>query len=359
MAGLKQVLRLVVEQGATLGRDEARRFLTEILESEPGQEDMEIAALLTALSLRGETADELTGFAEAMRARATPIPLTDAERNSLVDTCGTGGTGRGTFNISTCAALVAVAAGAKVAKHGNRAVTSKCGSADVVEALGLPVALTPDQAALCLRETGFMFLLAPVFHPAMKRMMTIRRNLGFRTIFNQAGPLTNPAGARAQVMGVASARMVPSVAEAMARLGVSHAFVAHGIDGIDEITITGETSMAEVKHMQGRPDSVRLFHVQPEDFGLQRATLADITASETAAESAHVLEGILAGAQGPKRQIVLLNASAALVAAGTAADFHEGLARAAEAIDSGGATAVVARLREFAADTAVNTKDRV
>ncbi|GGH05337.1 anthranilate phosphoribosyltransferase [Silvibacterium dinghuense] len=356
MAGLKQVLRLVVEQGATLGRDEARRFLTEILESEPGQEDMEIAALLTALSVRGETADELTGFAEAMRARATPIPLTDAERSSLVDTCGTGGTGRGTFNISTCAALVAVAAGAKVAKHGNRAVTSKCGSADVVEALGLPLALTPERAAECLRETGFMFLLAPAFHPAMKRMMTIRRSLGFRTIFNQAGPLTNPAGARAQVMGVASARMVPTVAEAMARLGVSHAFVAHGSDGIDEITITGETSMAEVAHMPGRPDanagSVRLYHVQPEDFGLERASLADLAAYETAVENAQVLEQIFAGEPGPKRQIVVLNAAAALVAAGVATDFREGLQRAAEAIDSGEASAVVKKLRAFAAETA-------
>src|SRR5271163_271190 len=214
MDSMKQTLKLVVEQSAVLSRDEAREVLTQMLTGESS--DMEIAALLTALAIRGETADELTGFAEAMRALAVPLPLTDEERASLVDTCGTGGDGLGTFNISTGAALVAVAAGAKVAKHGNRAVTSCCGSADVLEAMGVPVALSPDQAVACLRATGFMFLYAPALHPALKRVQPVRRALSFRTIFNLAGPLTNPAGAPAQVMGVYSAPRLTLAAEAMA-----------------------------------------------------------------------------------------------------------------------------------------------
>jgi anthranilate phosphoribosyltransferase len=352
VSGLKQTLKLVIEQGATLARNEARQLLAAILASEAGDGDLEIASLLTALATRGETADELTGFAEAMRGLATPIPLSDAERATLVDTCGTGGDGSGTFNISTGAALVAVAAGAKVAKHGNRAVTSKCGSADVLEALGVPVALAPEQAAACLRATGFMFLLAPALHPAMKRVMPIRRALGFRTIFNLAGPLTNPAGARAQVMGVYSAGKLPVVAEAMARLGVRHAFVAHGSDGLDEITVSGETQLAEVRTAgtgeQGSANTVRLFHLAPEDVGLGRASLSALAGGETAAENAAILERIFAGEAGPRRDIVLLNAAAALVAAGVASGFADGIERGATAIDSGAAWSVVKRLREFA-----------
>jgi anthranilate phosphoribosyltransferase len=355
MPGLKQTLKLVVEQGATLSREAARSLLAEILASEPGDGDLEIAALLTAIATRGETVEELTGFAEAMRVLATPIPLTDEERASLVDTCGTGGDGRGTFNISTGAALVAVAAGAKVAKHGNRAVTSQCGSADVLEALGVPVMLAPEQAVECLRATGFMFLLAPALHPAMKRVQPIRRALGFRTIFNLAGPLTNPAGARAQVMGVSSESLLPVVAEAMARLGVRHAFVAHGSDGLDEITVSGETGLAEVKAAGGRHprsgdgepgNSVRLFRVTPEEVGLARASLSDVAGGETAAESAMILERIFAGETGPKRDIVLLNAAAALVVAGLASDFADGISRGGAAIDSGAAWGTVEKLRE-------------
>jgi len=365
MASLRQTLKLVVEQGTALGREAARCLLADVLASEPGDGDLEIAALLTALATRGETADELTGFADAMRQLATPLPLLDAERAALVDTCGTGGDGRGTFNISTGAALVAVAAGAKVAKHGNRAVTSKCGSADVLEALGVPVALTPEQAVECLRATGFMFLLSPALHPAMKRVMPVRRALGFRTIFNLAGPLTNPAGAQAQVMGVSSPALLPVVAEAMARLGVRHAFVAHGSDGLDEITVSGETSLAEVRTSRhraqgsgnrqagtgigepGRSSTVRLFRMAPENAGLVRASLAELAGCESAAENAAILERIFAGEAGPRRDIVLLNAAAALVAAGVAADFAEGIARGAAAIDSGAVRATVEGLREF------------
>ena len=227
--------------------------------------DLEIASLLTVFATRGETVEELTGFAEAMRALSLPVPLTDEERATLVDTCGTGGDGLGTFNISTGAALVAVAAGAKVAKHGNRAVTSYCGSADVLEAMGVPVALSPEQAVACLRATGFMFLYAPALHPALKRVQPIRKALGFRTIFNLAGPLTNPAGAPAQVMGVYSGAKVSLVAETMARLGVRHAFVVHGLDGLDELTLTGESSVAEVKAetMSGSFDYPRRSGIEP------------------------------------------------------------------------------------------------
>src|SRR5215469_8047844 len=262
MAGFKKTLKRAVEQGTTLTREEARQTLTEILATESGEVDLEIASLLTAFATRGETVDELTGFAEAMRSLSLPVPLTDEERGSLVDTCGTGGDGLGTFNISTGAALVAVAAGAKVAKHGNRAVTSYCGSADVLEAMGVPVALSPEQAVACLRATGFMFLYAPALHPALKRVQSIRRGLGFRTIFNLAGPLTNPAVAPAQVMGVYSGAKVSLVAESMSRLGVRHAFVVHGLDGLDELTICEDSSVAEVKG-----NNVRLFRFTPEEAG--------------------------------------------------------------------------------------------
>jgi anthranilate phosphoribosyltransferase len=350
MDSMKQTLKLVVEQSAVLSRDEAREVLTQMLTGESS--DMEIAALLTALAIRGETADELTGFAEAMRALAVPLPLTGEERASLVDTCGTGGDGLGTFNISTGAALVAVAAGAKVAKHGNRAVTSYCGSADVLEALDVPVALSPERAVECLRATGFMFLYAPEMHPALKRVQPIRRALGFRTIFNLAGPLTNPAGAPAQVMGVYSAPRLTLAAEAMARLGVRHAFVVQGCDGLDELTLTGESRVAEVKSAgnrdQGTGNSVRLFQLTPEEAGMARCSLSDLAGGETAAENAAILERIFDGEPGPKRDVVLLNAAAALVAVGVTADIREGVARGAEAIDSGAVRETLIKLRAFA-----------
>ncbi len=363
MESLKQTLKRIAEQGEALTRDEARHLLAEILASHSGDEDLEIAALLTALATRGETVEELTGFAEAMRSLSLAIPLTEDERAALVDTCGTGGDGLGTFNISTGAALVAVAAGAKVAKHGNRAVTSYCGSADVLEAMGVPVALDPEHAVECLRATGFMFLYAPLLHPALKRVQGIRRALGFRTIFNLAGPLTNPAGAPAQVMGVYSGTRVSLVAEAMARLGVRRAFVVHGLDGLDELTLTRESSVAEVRTAGSRDresgsgeqslaSSVRLFRLTPEDAGLSRSTLAELRGAETALENAAVLTRIFSGETGPRREIVLLNAAAALVAAGVAADFREGAQRGAEAIDSGAVGNVVGALREFARSVA-------
>ncbi|HYK34361.1 anthranilate phosphoribosyltransferase [Alloacidobacterium sp.] len=344
------IVKDLSEEQRALTREEARSALREMLTGNTS--DAEIAALLTAMARRGETVDELTGFAETMRELAIPVPLTDEERAQLIDTCGTGGDGCGTFNISTGAALVAAAAGAKVAKHGNRAVTSKCGSADVLEALGIAVALPPELAVESLRTAGFMFLYAPALHPAMKRVAPVRRALGFRTIFNLAGPLTNPAAAPAQIMGVFAPDRVPVAAETMLRLGIRHAFVVHGSDGLDELTVTGASHVAEVRGTgnrgQGIGSAMRLLEILPEDAGLPRSPISALAAAESASENAAILERIFVGERGAKRDIVILNAAAALVAARITADLREGIARATEAIDSGAVRDTVKKLRTFA-----------
>lgn len=347
MASLKELLKPMTEVGTTLTREQARQALKDILTGEVN--DLEIAALLTTMATRGETSPELTGFAETMRELSVPVPLTAEERADLVDTCGTGGGGPVTFNISTGAALVAAAAGAKVAKHGNRGVTSKCGSADVLEALGVAVTLSPEMAVECLRETGFMFLYAPALHPTLKRVQPIRRALGFRTIFNMAGPLTNPAGARSQVIGVISPGRVLLVARALADLGVNRAFVVHGTDGIDELTLTGESVVARVegREFQANGEPVlRAARIVPEMAGLERAKLEDFDGADAAA-NASILYDVVTGIKGPRRDIVLLNAAAALVAVGIAGDLKEGVAQGAEAIDSGMAAVTLEKLRRF------------
>lgn len=347
MTDFAKYVEVAPEPGQTLSRSEAAAALRAILAGEASDE--EITSLLTAMARRGETVDELTGFAETLRALAVPVPLTDDERSQLVDTCGTGGDGKGTFNISTAAALVAAAAGARVAKHGNRAVTSACGSADVLEALGVPVSLPVDLAAECLRQTGFTFLFAPLLHPSMKRVQPVRRALGFRTIFNLAGPLSNPAGAPAQVMGVFAADRIGLVAETMLALGVRRAFVVHGLDGLDELTLSGESAAAEVRRSnfvdQGK--NIRHFQVQPADAGLSEASLDLLQGGATAAENAAILERTLLGETGPKRDVVLLNAAAALMVAGLAGDLREGVERAKAAIDSGAAKKTLESLRHF------------
>lgn len=348
MAGLRKTLKLVVEEGATLSREEAREVITRILApvgEEDGANDLEIAALLTAMATRGETAEELTGVAEAMRKLAVPLPLTSAERARLVDTCGTGGDGLGTFNISTGAALVAVAAGAHIAKHGNRAITSRCGSADVLEALGIPVTLTPEAAVDCLRVTGFMFLYAPALHPALKRVQPVRRALGFRTIFNLAGPLTNPAGAPAQVMGVYSESKLMIVAEAMAHLGIRCGLVAHGRNGMDEIALS-VTDAVMVHGGDGHPSVARVRY-GPEMFGMKRAPLRELVGCESPAENAAILERIFEGERGPRRNIVVVNAAAVLHVGGVAGSIEDGVLLAAEAIDSGAVRGKLEQLREF------------
>jgi anthranilate phosphoribosyltransferase len=347
LSTLKALLKPLAENGAPLTREQARAALAAILDHEVP--DVETAALLTALATRGELAPELAGFVEEMRARATPIPLTEEERALLVDTCGTGGGGPATFNISTGAALVAAAAGALVAKHGNRAVTSRCGSADVLEALGVPITLPPDLAAECLRETGFVFLYAPMLQPAMQAVAPLRRALGFRTIFNLCGPLTNPAGARAQVIGVLAPSRALLVARTLVELQTTRrAFVVHGLDGLDELTLTGESITVRVEPAAETP--IKAARVTPEMAGIARATLEDLSGGDGpdyATDNASILYDVITGIPGPRRDIVLFNASAALVAAGIADDLKEGVARAAEAIDSGQAAVTLQKLRIF------------
>ena len=346
MPALQDLVKQIIEAHRTLTRAEARAALHAILTSEPdAANDLLIAALLTVMAARGETVDELTGFAEAMRSLSVPIPLTNEERAVLVDTCGTGGDGQGTFNISTGAALLAAAAGARVAKHGNRGVTSRCGSADVLEALGVPVALTPDQSAACLRATGFTFLYAPVLHPAMKRVQPIRRALGFRTIFNLAGPLTNPAGAPAQIMGVYAPDKLEVVAGAMAQLGIRHGRVVHARNGIDEIALSATDAI-----LIASPNQPVRSVLQPDDAGLPHAPLGHLLGGDTAQANADLLEAILTGSErGPRRDVVLLNAAAALEAAGVVRGLKGGVVRAADAIDSGAAGRTLEALRKFGA----------
>jgi anthranilate phosphoribosyltransferase len=353
MADFLQYVEQVRDVGATLSRQEANAAVRAMLAGDA--RDQDIAALLSAIAKRGERVSELTGFAEALRELAVPLPFTEAERAELIDTCGTGGDGLGTFNISTAAALVAAGAGAKVAKHGNRAVTSKCGSADVLEALGVAIALPAREAAECLRATGFTFLHAPSLNPSLKRLQPVRKALGFRTIFNLAGPLSNPANAQTQVMGVFAADRVAVVAQSMANLGVRHAFVVYGLDGLDELTVCAETMVAEVR-CQPVPDwdrgisvpgDVRHYRIHPRQAGLEVASPNELRGGDTAAENAAILEAILQGEKGPKRDVVLLNAAGALSVAEIAADIREGIDRAAAAIDSGAARKVLTALREF------------
>jgi anthranilate phosphoribosyltransferase len=330
-------LRRIVEDRATLNRGEATTLMQRILAGQVP--DMELAALLGAMAGRGETAPEIAGFAQALRALAKPLPLSEEERAAIVDTCGTGGDGSGTFNISTAAALVAAGAGAKVAKHGNRAITSRCGSADVLEALGIPTELGPEAAADALRETGFCFLLAPGHHPAMKALMPIRSALGVRTVLHVLGPLLNPAGARRQVMGVYASRLVAPVAQAMSLLGTTHGIVVHGHQGLDELALSGPSEVAVVHE-----ESVRLETVSPDAFHLPKASVSELAGGD-AQENATILRAIFTGARGARRDVVLLNAAAVLVVAGIAKNLPDGIARAAETIDSGAVVRLIVRLQ--------------
>ena len=324
-----QILTKKAEAGTHLSRQEAEAAMEEILSGRAGEDS--IVALLSALRAKGETVEELVGFARAMRRHATPIFSDTSRPNALlVDTCGTGGDASSTFNISTTAAFVAAGAGARVAKHGNRSISSKCGSADVLEALGISLDVTPERVGAAIREIGIGFLFAPALHTAMRHAMPARRRLG-RTAFNLLGPLTNPAGARAQVAGVFSADVVEKVASVLAELGVERAFVVHGAGGLDEISLAGETKVGEV-----RGGAVRVYEVTPGAFGLGRAPISAIAGGD-ATHNAKLIRSILAGKPGPPRDIVVANASAAIVAAGRAVDFLEGARLAAESIDSGAA----------------------
>jgi anthranilate phosphoribosyltransferase len=288
-------------------------------------------ALLTALKMKGETAAEVTGFARVMREAAVGV---NPRCESLVDTCGTGGGTVPTFNISTAAAFVVAGAGVSVAKHGNRGITSRCGSADVLEALGIRIDLSPEQICACIEEVGIGFLFAQAHHPAMRHVGPIRRELPFRTAFNCLGPLTNPANASSQVIGVYEPRLVPLLAEALLRLGCRRAMVVHGLAGMDEISTLGPTLIAEV-----RDCDVRSYELTPEEVGLERSAAAELSPGSDAADSALFIRDLLQGEQGPRREIVLLNAAAALVVAGAVPDLTAGLQLAARSIDSGAANA--------------------
>ena len=301
--------------------------MEEILSGRANEET--IVALLSHLRAKGETVAELVGFARAMRRQATPI-FADGMRpeEMLVDTCGTGGDSSGTFNISTASAFVAAGAGVRVAKHGNRSISSRCGSADVLETLGVSLDISPARVGAAIREVGIGFLYAPALHTAMKHAMPARRKLG-RTAFNLLGPLTNPAGARAQVVGVFSDRVVEKVAAALSELDVERAFVVHGEGGLDEISLAGETAVGDVHR-----GVVSLYRVSPENFGLERAPMEAISGGD-AAQNAEIIRAIFSGERGPRRDIVLANSAAAIVAAGRATDFLEGAQLAAASIDSG------------------------
>jgi len=312
--------------GRDLTREESRQVMDAIMSGEatPGQ----IGGFLVALRLKGETADEIAGAAEAMRAHCVPV---HPKRDDLVDTAGTGGDGGKTFNISTAAALVAAAAGAGVAKHGNRSVSSKAGSADVLESLGFELELPPDRIADSIDELGFGFMFAPTHHPSMKHAAPVRRELAARTVFNVLGPLTNPAGARAQIVGVYSPLLVPVIADVLAALGARRAFVVHGASGIDELSPTGPNLVYEV--VEG---SVRRREIDPLDLGVERCDPDELRGGD-ADENAAKIREVFTGGNGGRRSAILLNAAGAIAAAGHAEDLREGLELARSALDSGAA----------------------
>ena len=350
-----EVLQKIVNRCESLSRDEARRAMDEVLSGKCS--DAQISALLVGLHMKGETVEEIVGFAEAIRAAAAPIPvaansLLDSSgtgREALVDTCGTGGDAAGTFNISTATAFVVAGAGVRVAKHGNRSSTAKaagaatkCGAADVMETLGVNIQLSPPRIAECLNQVGIAFLFAPAIHSAAKYVQNVRRETRLHTVFNLLGPLTNPAGASAQVVGVYSLELVEKLAEALSMLGTDRAFVVHGLDGLDEITITGPTRVGEVRQGQ-----VHTYEIGPEEFHIEPAGLEEISGGPDAAENAAIVRRLLEGHKSAKRDVVLMNAAAALVAAGKANHLREGVTIAADAIDSGAAANKLEALIRF------------
>ena len=319
---IREAIEAVVS-GESLSMEAAAQVMNEIMSGEatPAQ----FGAFVTALRLKGETVDEIAGMAQVMREHSLHVQVD----GPLVDTCGTGGDGSGTFNISTAAAFVAAGAGAKIAKHGNRAMSGSSGSADVLEALGAKIDLSPASVARCINETGFGFMFAQGFHPSMRFAATPRREIGIRTVFNILGPLTNPAGAGAQVIGVADASMANKMAQVLGRLGSRRALVVHGSDGLDEISITGPTRIWELED-----GNVSGYEISPEDAGLSRAPLNEIQASDAEA-SARIFRAVLEGEPGAARDIVVLNAAAALLAGELVGSLEEGVQAAAASVDSG------------------------
>jgi anthranilate phosphoribosyltransferase len=339
-------IRRVVD-GRHLDRAEAESVMNEIMSGKAT--DAQIASFLTALRMKNETVEELIGFARVIRAKASPVrpqrmvgtAFSGTEREMLVDTCGTGGDAAGTFNISTATAFVVAGAGVPVAKHGNRSVSGICGSADVVEALGIRIDLKPEQVAQAIDEVGLGFLYAPLLHSAMRYVMLARREMKIRTVFNLLGPLCNPAGANAQVLGVYGEKLTDMLASVLCELGARRALVVHGLDGLDEITLSAETKISEV-----RDGEVRTFYVVPEDFGLQRAPIEQIQGGDAQC-NAGIIREVLSNREGPRLDVVLLNAAAGLVAGGKARHLREGMEIARESITSGAALSCLERLIHF------------
>ena len=322
---IKDAIQKVVD-GTSLAEAEAEQVMLEIMEGKatPAQ----IGAYLTAMRMKGETVEEITGSARAMRSKAVRIRATDP---MVVDTCGTGGDRRHTFNISSTAAFVIAGAGITVAKHGGRSVSSDCGSADLLKALGVSIELTPQQVEACLNEVGIGFLFAPVFHKAMQHAMGPRRELGLRTLFNILGPLTNPAGATVQMVGVYAPELADLLCQVLMKLGSHHCYVVHGDDGMDEISLTGPTHICE-----GKEGRTHCYSIQPKDVGLAPAMMDELRGG-SAEENCYITTQILLGVKGPKRDIVLLNAAPALVACGKAKTLPEAVSVAAMIIDTGAA----------------------
>ena len=330
---IREAIQMLV-CGQSMTADESATVMAEIMEGQATA--AQFGAFVTALRCKGETVAEMVGLARTMRAKALPVVATGL----VVDTCGTGGDGAGTFNISTAAAIVTAACGVKVAKHGNRAMSSNCGSADVLEALGVRIDLSPLEAADCLQRVGVTFMFAPVFHPAMKHAGPSRREIGIRTVFNLLGPLCNPAGASAQVVGVPQRELVVKMAMVLRELGSHHAIVAHGADGLDEITVTGSTHICELK--QGE---IKTYDITPEDYGLSRCTMADIKGGDAYWNAAAMLR-VFQGEIGAMRDAVVLNTAAALMAVDRVKSLSEGITLAATAIDNGRAIATLEKLVE-------------
>ena len=316
---------------------EARQAMEEIMSGQ--STDAQIAGFLTVLRMKGETSQELVGFAGVMREKAEP--LWDGEVLPVLDTAGTGGDRLGTFNISTAAAFVAAAAGVRVAKHGNRSATSRCGSADVMEALGLDIQMPVERLRRAIKDTRIGFLFAQRFHTSMKHVMAARMQLKVRTVFNILGPLANPAGARFQVVGVSAPEIMELMANALNGLNTDHAFVVHGANGMDEVSISSRTHVVEM-----RRGEMRQFVISPEDFGMTSARIETILGGD-AIENARIIESVFGGEPGPRRDVVLLNSAPSIVAGGAAKTWKEGLQLAAEAIDSGAALRKLKELREF------------
>lgn len=332
---IKSILKILVKR-ENLQEEEARRVMGEIMEGKatPAQ----IASFLTALRMKGETVAEITGFARAMLEKVDAFSI---KIDTLVDTCGTGGDSLNTFNISTAVALVVAGAGLSVAKHGNRALSSKCGSADVLEALGVEITIPKKKVKECLEKIGIGFLFAPCCHPAMKYALAPRQEMGMRTVFNILGPLINPLGANVRLMGVHSSSLTEPLARVLKNLGVESAFVVWGEDGLDEISINARTRITGLK--EGK---IETYYIKPEDFAMARASLQEIRGGDRE-ENARIIKDILGGEKGAKRDVVLINAAACLVAAGRAKSFKEGIEIAKDSIDSGKADGKLESLVEF------------